>query len=280
MIDPSGKMSLNEKLVTGFIVGNLALMAVGTMTEPGRDVYSWFAEKVFPDAFILGGNITVSVNYMIVTALLGTYLNVSLPPLASPVSLFGGIGFEILMSVSSAQCTVFAPVWVFGVEFHKLLGISPVVYSGYVWNLWDDRDYIGWFDGFSLGHFGMFWDTDDWFGGPWGIAFPMFPKSQMLKWRFAAGRARYSLWKRKNFAIEYEVIPLIFLAEMIDLVLNNHMAPTPINITTIMLRFTLWNQTGIAKTIWNRRTGFTIEERRTIKRPVHFRSGPKMPFFY
>lgn len=56
-IDPSGKMSLPEKLITVGIVGNLAMMGLG-MTEEGQNVmYPFLAKHIYPEAYIVGFNV-------------------------------------------------------------------------------------------------------------------------------------------------------------------------------------------------------------------------------
>ena len=180
MVDPSGEMSMNEAIITGGIVGNLSLMAVGSMTGPGRQAYSWVAEKVFPDAFVVGAAGIFSVNLTPVLnrvkKAISTYLNVSLPLSFPTINGFYTEGFEVLLSVSSAQLTTFH-IKGGGLEIQDtkspLGNFRGSIYKGYVWNLWNDEDYEGWFAAFSVGELAMFWDRNRMFQGPWGVGRPI-----------------------------------------------------------------------------------------------------------
>ncbi len=295
MIDPSGEMSMNEAIITGGIVGNLSLMAVGSMTGPGRQAYSWVAEKVFPDAFVVGAAGIFSVNLTPVLnrvkKAISTYLNVSLPPSFPTINGFYTEGFEVLLSVSSAQLTTFH-IKGGGLEIQDtkspLGNFGGNIYKGYVWNLWNDEDYEGWFAAFSVGELAMFWDRNRMFQGPWGVGRPI--KSEWMarnKPNISASVSGvyYSLWAPHDFNIEFELVPLVLIVEAIDMMVRtgtSASAATPVNVAQAMLRFSVWVQLGTAKTIWNRQEGFTVEERqkKDSKRPSHYHNGPTMPVLW
>ena len=295
MIDPSGEMSMNEAIITGGIVGNLSLMAVGSLTGPGRQAYSWVAEKVFPDAFVVGAAGIFSVNLTPVLnrvkKAISTYLNVSLPPSLPTINGFYTEGFEVLLSVSSAQLTAFH-IKGGGLEIQDtkspLGNFGGSIYKGYVWNLWNDKDYRGWFAAMSVGDIAMFWDRDRMFQGPWGVARPI-----KTKWMArnkpnisaSVSGVYYSLWDRHNFNREFELVPLVLIVEAIDMMVRtgtSASAATPANVAQAMLRFSVWVQLGTAKTIWNRQEGFTVEERqkKDSQRPSHYHNGPTMPVLW
>jgi hypothetical protein len=145
MIDPSGEMSMNEAIITGGMVGNLSFMAVGSMTGPGRQAYSWGAEKVFPDAFVVGAagifSVTLTPVLNRVKKAISPYLNVSFPPSFPTIKGGDTEGFEVLLSVSSAQLTTFH-LKGGGLEIQEtkspLGNFGGSIYTGYVWNLWKD----------------------------------------------------------------------------------------------------------------------------------------------
>jgi hypothetical protein len=259
------------------------------MTEPGRDVYSWLAQKVFPDAFIVGatGLFTVKLAPIvnIVRTAVSCYLNISLPPLSN-VSGFYAEGFEVLMSVSSAQFTVFH-IRGGGLELQTLTppvaNLGFTVYKGYVWNLWNDDDYTEWFTGFNIGGLAIFWDKDDMFKGPWGVGRPIIARSAIQSeygMMVGVGGMYYEIWDPNDYSIECELIPIIYLAEFFDLVVRAGPITDPAKLGHLLFRFSVWAQAGTAKMIWNRREGFTVEERQSKERPPRYHSGPNMPIFY
>ena len=96
MIDPSGRMSINEAIVSTGIISNLAAISLGTFTEAGQQVYADFGEYIFPDAFVLGANIYGSAN-------LGFWASGLLSMLPIGPHVMAGKGGEVLFSVSSGE---------------------------------------------------------------------------------------------------------------------------------------------------------------------------------
>ncbi len=191
-LDPSGKISATNAIVTAGIVLNLAAIAVGTYTEAGQQAYADFGEYIFPDAFILGGNIygTVTIPpflYTITSAL-------SLPAVTpTQINLTTGFGLEILFSVTSGQIALFK-TFAKGGEIGTnlpMLQVGLEVYRGMVWNLWNAKNYQGPFHSISvnlpkagrLPAIGgtIFFDALNGFKGSWGVGRSLWSSSNYPK---------------------------------------------------------------------------------------------------
>ena len=285
MIDPSGRMSVNEAIVTTAIIGNLSAIAIGTSTEAGQQAYADFGEYIFPDAFILGGNINCAISLL---KLLG------IPPLsAAEINVTASVGAEMLFSVTSGQIAFFTTKTVGG---EIGIGLSPAeigleIYRGSVWNLWNALDYEGPFHSLNFNipwSFNYFMDAQRGAeGGSWGIGRPLlnlpFWKSPALSPARASFGYNYVDYREClgvpiNLASEadivLEIIAATFLTETFITAQTQDITAQRY-VFDLMLDTTLWVQTGLAKFFWNNgASGHGLQKRQNDDRPKHFQSGP------
>ncbi len=289
-VDPSGKVSLKELLV-GTVMTNVLLgIAVDTNFMGLQDVYATFAQKLLPDAFIVGVNtgvLSVDLTFLNLLGALfgggGGYFS---------FNAFGGQGLELLVSISSAEIGLFETRYA-GKEFGH--GLSPIsltfeLYNGSVYNLWNVDDYEGPFEAYTFG-FGswgrqLFWDGERVFNGPWGIANTIWSKPfgfNTNKINVSGAYAEIDYKKvttRAKLSSQAEAVFLILDIILLEkLFIEKANAANPYNFFRSMIEATVWVQTGVAKYYWSKREPrYNVNERQNEGRPYEFRSGPSYVF--
>ncbi|MCP4405088.1 MAG: hypothetical protein GY801_48280, partial [bacterium] len=304
--DPSGEMSLTENLVTACIIGNLSMMSIGSATNLGQYFVAELARNVYPEAYIIGLNVTGTVPppfAFIIQELSYEFdgLWPSPPTVTGPTGggsilyapyLHGtiGAGREYLLSVGSGEKALFdtralggtltLPTFSFGVE----------LYDGFVYNLWSADDYTGPFGSISL-NWGknkpgltLFWDAARGFtggsngnGGPWGGASTILSQSGLLSWDYGMtwSNVNYTPVKEPEDMARANVISLtcrtIFATKAIKAMAEMSVASAAFSV----LEITTWMNIGIAHNAWNQHEPeYNIRARRRDSRPAEYHSGP------
>ncbi len=108
-LDPSGTMSFTETLVTVGIIGNLAAMPIGAYTEIGQSVFSFLAKEVFPEAYIVGGNVLGTIPPPFSWFIDEIFRNcpVEMPIWAVVGNGIKGEGREVLLHIGSGEAALF-----------------------------------------------------------------------------------------------------------------------------------------------------------------------------
>ena len=316
MSDPSGRMSLNEAIVTTGIVGNLATFGIANYTDVGRNIWTTLAETIFPDAAILGISGNISLEPL---RFLFDVFNVPVPLPDYYMKHARGFlvgGVELLMSFGSGQTALYAvggigteigDVWHGNISDFRpnSYEISGSVYGGQVYNLWNADNYSGWFESFSIGSSSPFdsfdlslsWDPAKALKGPWGISQTIWstparwtPSSQRFSSKsFSYSRTWYEKWYCRDHASEYTVLGWVPIMMVVDRYLKGvDNAITPNNLLDIVATGTYWFQTAMSKNIFNKTKEYTfngvkrkysLHERQILGRPDDFQSGPGLFLF-
>ena len=115
------------------------------------------------------------------------------------------VGLELVVSMASAQTGLFF-------YFGEQLGTpsdSASIYTGAVWNMWNEQDYTGYFAsvGGGAGNYGggFFLDPTD--GVPWGISFTFLSKSDSSGFGAGGNVTFYYLLTEHNFSHQMMIIP-------------------------------------------------------------------------
>lgn len=175
-------------------------------------------------------------------------------------------------------------------------------YKGFVWNLWNARNYEGPFYtgslsfGKTLGNAGVFWDAKNGFkGGAWGIGrtFATIRSGPNVlpcgEWSIAGSYVNYY----KMFLHRKTPHPASIVTTIVLLTIACNAIETAARIFDggaellglaaggTMFETTMWIQTGVAKYYWGKKMPeYNYEERRkSSKRPPGFESGPGL-FLY
>ena len=207
-IDPSGNTSLPDLLGSVALVGTLSGIGWhGGSFKQLEGVYETLADVMFPDAGLVGLSVFSKQPFSsklypwVATGF--SWLGHPIPQLSSggltPASSLTcdflkdtwwkerrkGVTFgaEMFRSFGSSQRGIF---WYFGPQYEQgyVQGVDSskfniTLYSGYVFNLWNTRDYRGLFTSFNFPAGSYFFDplrvrknT-----GPWGLSWPILSKS-------------------------------------------------------------------------------------------------------
>ena len=265
-IDPSGKISLTNVISGVAILSNL--FAIGADYFPIlQDVYADLGEALFPDAYTLGVNAQLSMNFPILNDLLGVTWAVH------------NENKEVLMSVSSAEIAVFS-VKAYGgayLGFQDFVTASFSLYRGLVWNLWNAQDYSGPFVSLQCGDFALAFSPTARSKGAWGL-------SQSKSWQLGRGASpittAYTMYtldgKPKTFPHEIEVALITHQVSMMVALLwdaINNVDPA-VALTKILVNGSLWYQTYKSQYYYNRKYDYSVDKRQKTDRPKHFVSGP------
>ena len=318
-IDPSGKISFNEMLVTAKIVGELSAGLSGTtaLLSANEKIGTQLAE-LFPDAGVIGFSIGLQLklfqlylnrikisDYIEKTTGFFRMLNQPITNWTTPLN--GGV--EILFSLSSAQIGIYR-YWTTLKNFElgygtfdrnnpsgaDFIDIPVSYYHGGVWNLWNAKNYEGAFVSDSIGigkNFGMtlFQSPGKLYNNPFGVAFPFASLSATtFKPQFTCGFAAtyYSrnLIGKQNYESMYSVAALWTVAEMAVLAISANSAiqsPTGLFSSAIAVSwpFTI----ARLKSVWNNHyhDKYSVTHRQTlqVERPDDFYSTPiKQPIIY
>lgn len=301
-LDPSGKMSFTEQLVTAGIIGNLAMMPIGYATNLGQHFVTELAKNVFPEAYIVGFNFTGTVPfpYSFFLEELSYEFNDLWPepPSVDGISILGapylhgtvGAGREYLLSVGSGEIALFDTRTLGGTLALPTFSFGIELYDGFVYNLWNTRDYTGPFGSISL-NWGkdrpgltLFWDALRGFnggtegnGGPWGAARTIFSKSDLLSWNYSA------MWSNINYTpvgkpqeksrseVISRICKTILVTKAIEALTRVSVIPAAFSV----LEVTTWINIGIAHHAWNQlEPEYNLRTRRKDPRPDEYHSGP------
>ena len=302
VLDPSGKMSLTETLVTTGIIGNLSMMYVGTYTTWGQYFVAELARNVYPEAYIIGLNVTGTVpppfSWMLqelsyeFNDLWPSPPTVDCSSILDAPYLHGtvGGGREYLLSVGSGEMALFNTRTLGGTLSLPTFSFGVELYDGFVYNLWSADDYTGPFGSISL-NWGknkpgltLFGDAARGFtggangnGGPWGGASSILSESGLISWDYGMtwSNVNYTPVKEPDEMNRAEVVSLIcrtiFATKAIKAMAEMSVASAAFSV----LEVTTWMNIGIAHNAWNQHEPeYNILRRREYSRPDGYHSGP------
>jgi hypothetical protein len=275
--------------------------------EAGLGIYSGLAKHVFPDAYIAGFNITGTMPFMLLYKCV-EYIHMVFDQSHSPVDLFPvdplglmsvgnafvGFGLEFLLSVSSGEGAWFRTTTSGAAFALPTISAGFELYDGFVYNLWNAKDYRGPFESLTLnldmgfkkwpkGGWSLFWDAKRGFAGPWGGASTFFSISASLThglegFSLARSTTHYTMLGEPDQShtrsdIVGSIITILLATKFIEAIDKGG------NVTPLacwLLETSLWGHTGIAHHYWDRKESqYNMDARRNSdKRPDEFRSGP------
>ena len=298
-LDPSGKMSLVETMATVGIVGtlgNLSLMAL-SYTEVGQDLYATFAEYVYPEAYIVGANVMGTIPFAYQNFL---YMLFDQSPIPYNVQeMFNavfGVGRELVISIGSGEAALFE-THAFGASFpFPSLSAGFELYDGFVFNLWNVKDYHGPFESISFGlntkapvniGLSLFWDAERKFDGPWGGANTFLSKSWGIYFSLNAGKSfvNYEIVGKQNLNRSRAVAAIyaiLFATKMIESIDKGGTGAVMTG-ASYLFEVTMWANIELAHHYWNQKASlYNIENRREWLRdqvPGGYHSGPRSMTF-
>ena len=299
--DPSGKITLHETLMVASGISVLSTIPLSILENMGWGMYSWLAEYVLPEAYVVGFNITGTLPYMVMTELL-QYISIwnGLAPISLPLDPwvgfmsvgngFVGFGAEALLSVGSAEAAVFKTISYGAAYALPTVSAGLELYDGFVYNLWNAKDYTGPFESLTLtgdqvGSWSLFWDGNRGFAGPWGGARPFLAIATSLSFKlenFSMGRSHI------DYTMIGEPDQSLIRGDVIGTILTSILAAQfikaidEVTLTPLawgVLESSIWVNTGFAHHYWNMgQPHYNIDVRRdySTDRPDEFHSGPSI----
>ena len=297
MIDPSGRMSLNEILVVATEVSILSGITMGITEASGLgNPYSWLAENVLPEAYIIGFNVTGTIppplRWYLEFIIQQSPTALDFPEMFSHSTI--SRGGELVLSLGSGEAAWFITNTFGAVWTRPNLSVGVELYDGWVYNLWNAGDYTGPFQSLSLnsdlgkieGGWSLFWDAPR--GptrGPWGIASTFLSKSfPKLFQPFSVAKSfvDYSLYKKPLFldrpAVITAIYTMLFASKLIEAI-DHGGADAATQGLWLVFETSMWANIGVAHHFWNLKEPlYNLEHRRDYKkdRPDEFHSGPNI----